>query len=63
MPLLLLLLPPRRIPSADDKLKTLFTGTKCNMFKLQKHLSKHCKTSGGAGWAAAGWGGCGQQKG
>ncbi|EFN60104.1 hypothetical protein CHLNCDRAFT_49597 [Chlorella variabilis] len=29
----------------DDKLKTLFTGTKCNMFKLQKHLSKHCKTS------------------
>ncbi|KAI3429664.1 hypothetical protein D9Q98_005749 [Chlorella vulgaris] len=29
----------------DDKLKKLFPGTKCSMFKLQKHLSKHCKTS------------------
>lgn len=34
---------------ADDKLKKLFPGTKCSMFKLQKHLSKHCKTSGEAG--------------
>lgn len=32
--------------AADDALKVLFPGTRCSMFKLQKHLSKHCKTSG-----------------
>ncbi|KAL4418779.1 hypothetical protein ABPG77_001646 [Micractinium sp. CCAP 211/92] len=29
----------------DDALKQLFPGTKTTMFKLQKLLSKHCKTS------------------
>ena len=36
----------KRVIVFDDRLKTLFTGTRCNMFKLQKQLSKHCKTSG-----------------
>lgn len=50
------------LPTADDALKQLFPGTKTTMFKLQKLLSKHCKTSGGRGagcrargQAAGGW--------
>jgi hypothetical protein len=30
----------------DDKLSTIFPGTSVNMFKMNKHLSKHCKTEG-----------------
>jgi hypothetical protein len=36
----------RVLPHADDKLKKLFPGTKTDMFKMQKLLSRHCKTNG-----------------
>lgn len=35
--------------ATDDALKKLFPGTKTTMFKLQKLLSRHCKTAGGQG--------------
>lgn len=41
--------PPPAPAPADGKLQKLFPGTRTNMFKLQKLLSKHCKTSGA--WA------------
>lgn len=36
------------LPFADDQLKKLFPGTKTDMFKMQKLLSRHCKTNGEA---------------
>ncbi|PRW60595.1 Upstream activation factor subunit spp27 [Chlorella sorokiniana] len=35
----------KRVIIFDEKLQKLFPGTRSNMFKLQKLLSKHCKTS------------------
>ena len=36
----------RRQILLDDKLKTIFPGNSVQMFKMNKHLSKHCKVDG-----------------
>lgn len=45
----------RRRILLDDKLKTLFPGESTDMFKMNKHLSRHCKVDG-ASHALAGLG-------